>query len=103
MEELKKDMNTLAKKAECIICLDVLGGKINCCQNGHILCFDCQTVLKNRKKNGFVCPECKIVSTPCRNLFLRKFLSLFYKNTSLEYKNDGCRVKKLMSKIGSPQ
>ena len=99
MEELEKDMNTL--EAECIICLDVPRGKINCCQNGHILCYDCQTVMKKRNRNRFACPECKVVFTPCRNLFRRKFLSLFYKNTPLECKNDGCRVKKLMDNIGS--
>ena len=73
LEELELDMDNLAKETECIICLDVPCGKVNCCQNGHVLCYGCQTTMKNRNRNGFDCPECGVPYLPCRNLFLRKF------------------------------
>ena len=101
LEELELDMDNLAKEAECIICLDVPRGKVNCCQNGHVLCYGCQTTMKNRNRNGFDCPECGVPYLPCRNLFLGKFLALFYKNTPMKCKNDGCGLKKLMNDFGS--
>ena len=81
----KTVMDALILEAECVVCLDIPRGTINGCKNGHILCHNCETKLRNQN-NGhiFNCPECRIPYTPCRNNFLRQFLAVYYADTPLK-------------------
>ena len=73
-------MGDLIRAAECIVCLDIPRGSVNCCKNGHILCHSCETKLKRQHHgNAFQCPECGVPFRPYRNIFLAKFITFYYR------------------------
>ena len=96
----KTVMDALILEAECVVCLDIPRGTINGCKNGHILCHNCETKLRNQN-NGhiFNCPECRIPYTPCRNNFLRQFLAVYYADTPLKCKNLNCEFMDLLDRL----
>lgn len=45
-------MSQLLKRVECPVCFNVLQSPVKQCNNGHVICKDCQTSVRN-------CPVCK--------------------------------------------
>ena len=64
-------MGDLIRAAECIVCLEIPRGSVNCCKNGQILCHSCETKMKRQHHgHAFQCPECRVPFRPYRNFSL---------------------------------
>ena len=100
MENQDTAMDSLIKDAECIVCLDIPRGNVNGCKNGHILCHSCETKLRSDNHGHiFNCPTCKIPYTPCRQIFLAKFIAVYYKNSTLRCRHLNCLFMDLMERL----
>lgn len=69
LKEHQNILSQLLEQVECPVCFNVLQSPVKQCHNGHVICKDCQTRLRN-------CPICKEEFSLAKTRVLEDFLDI---------------------------